>query len=405
MLRVCTLGKFSIIDDELEVCLDDDALRSDMLKKLITYLVSHREHPITVQELSDALWQEDETDNPAGALKNLMYRLRTVLKKYFGDQDFVLTSHGAYSWNPEVATELDAEAFENLVKEAKKTTDPFKSVELYEEAVEIYCGDFLENCADKHWMVTAATYYHSMFLTVVKKLSSLYLKSERYADMERICTYALRFDDVDEQIYCDLIRSLIRQQKNDLAIKNFDSAKKTLQDALGVTNPKKLAEVQKELLKMDKGSVVEKMQDIHEDMQEEIEPEGVFLCGYPVFREIYRLEARKMSRLGEAEYVLLLTAQLGEDVDDSNEQMNRFLIKQAMGQIEKTLKRTLRIGDVAAKYSDSQYVILLPTCTYESTVAVSQRIIAGFKGLQKGKKVTIKTDMEQVTEASTSLIK
>ena len=85
--------------------------------------------------------------------------------------------------------------------------------------------------------------------------------------------------------------------------------------------------------------------------------------------------------------------------------MNRFLIKQAMGQIEKTLKRTLRIGDVAAKYSDSQYIILLPTCTYESTVAVSQRIIAGFKGLQKSKKVFIKTDMEQVTESSTSLVK
>lgn len=405
MLRICTLGKFSIIDDELEVCLDDDALRSDMLKKLITYLVSHKERPNTVQELSDALWQEDETDNPTGALKNLMYRLRTVLKKYFGDKDFVITSHGAYSWNPEIATALDAEAFESLIKKAKTVEDTNEVVSLYEEAIDMYCGDFLENCADKHWMVTAATYYHSMYLTAVKKLASLYFKSERYADMERICTNALRFDNVDEQIYCDLIRSLIKQQKNDLAIKNFESAQKTLQEALGVTNPRKLAEVQKELLKMDKGSVVEKMQDIHEDMQEETEPEGVFLCGYPVFREIYRLEARKMSRLGEAEYVLLLTAKLCDDVDDSNEQMNRFLIKQAMGQIEKTLKRTLRIGDVAAKYSDSQYIILLPTCTYESTVAVSQRIIAGFKGLQKSKKVFIKTDMEQVTESSTSLVK
>jgi len=404
MLKICTLGKFSIVDKESGAYLDDDLLRSDMLKKLVAYLIGHREHPITVQELSEALWQEDETDNPTGALKNLMYRLRTVLKKFFGDQPYILTSLGAYSWNPEVEVELDTEMFEAAVTKANISDDLQEKITSYEKAIEIYRGDYLENCADKHWMVTSATFYHSMFLTAVKKLSALYYKEDKYAEMERICTYALRFDSVDEQIYCDLIKSLIRQQKNDLAIKNFDIAKKTLQEALGVTNTKKLGEVQKELLKMDKGAVVEKMQDIHGDMQEEAEPEGVFFCGYPVFREIYRLEARKIGRLGEAEYVLLLTIQLTDGIDDSNEQMRRFIVKQAMGQLEKTLKKTLRIGDVAAKYSESQYVILLPTCTYESTVAVADRIISSFKAIHKGKKVVIKTDMEQVTDAAFNIL-
>ncbi len=405
MIKICALGSFAIIDTDSGVCLDDDGLRSDMLKKLITYLVIHREHPVTVQELFGALWQDDETENPAGALKNLMYRLRAVMKKNFGDTTFVVTGSGTYSWNPQVETVLDVEEFEKNVKRSKASKDANEATRGFEEALEMYRGEFLENCADKHWMVTSATYYHSMYLTAVKRLATLYLKAERFADVENICTRALRFDDVDEQIYCDLIKSLIGQQKNELALKNFENAKKVLQDALGVRGTKKLAEVEKELLKMNKGAVVENIENIYDDMAEEEDVEGVYLCGYPVFREIYRVEARKMTRVAEAEHVLLLTAELGEEVDDSNEHMTRFLIKQAMGQLEKALKRTLRVGDIAARYSDTQFIVLLPSCTYEATKAVAKRVINDFKSLQRSKKVIVKPQMEQVESTPSVLVR
>ena len=405
MIKICALGSFAIIDIDSGVCLDDDGLRSDMLKKLITYLVIHREHPVTVQELFGALWQDDETENPAGALKNLMYRLRAVMKKNFGDTAFVVTGSGTYSWNPQVETVLDIEEFEKSVKKSKASKDADEATHGFEEALEMYRGEFLENCADKHWMVTSATYYHSMYLTAVKRLAALYLKAERFADVENICTRALRFDDVDEQIYCDLIRSLIGQQKNELALKNFENAKKVLQDALGVRGTKKLAEVEKELLKMNKGAVVENIENIYDDMAEEEDVEGVYLCGYPVFREIYRVEARKMTRVAEAEHVLLLTAELGEEVDNSNEHMTRFLIKQAMGQLEKALKRTLRVGDIAARYSDTQFIVLLPSCTYEATKAVAKRVINDFKSLQRSKKVIVKPQMEQVESTPSVLVR
>ena len=62
MLEVSTLGKFSVVGGD--AVLNDDILRSDMLKKLLIYILTHREHPITIQELAEALWQDEETDNP-----------------------------------------------------------------------------------------------------------------------------------------------------------------------------------------------------------------------------------------------------------------------------------------------------------------------------------------------------
>ena len=69
MLTVKSLGKFEITDGTN--ILNDEVIRSDMLKKLLIYMLTHREHSATIQDLSEALWQEDEVDNPTGALKNL----------------------------------------------------------------------------------------------------------------------------------------------------------------------------------------------------------------------------------------------------------------------------------------------------------------------------------------------
>lgn len=403
MLQVKSLGKFMIVDGE--VVLNDDILRSDMLKKLLIYILTHREHPVTTQELAEALWQEDETDNPAGALKNLMYRLRTIMKTTFGDSKFFITSTGAYAWNTEIEVFFDAEEFENLAKAGKQAATSEETVEKYEKALELYRGEFMDNVLDKHWAITLSTYYHSLFLTTTKELAELYLQKERYQEMERICMNGLRYDRVDEQLHAYYIMALIRQNKFELAMKNYEEACKVLYDALGVRNSAKLQEVQKELLKMNKSEAAERLEHIYEDMAEDGSPVGVYLCGYPVFREIYRLEVRKIGRLGEAEYVVLLTVELDAGTKSENDKMEQFLIKQAMKQLEEALKETLRIGDVAARYSDRQFVILLPTCTYESSVSVTKRIIANFNSKNKGKKISIKTDYEQVTAAKSAFVR
>lgn len=404
MLEVSSFGKFSVT--ERDAVLNDDVLRSDMLKKLFVYILTHREHPITVQELSEALWQEDETDNPAGALKNLMYRLRNILKAVFGNRKYILTSPGAYSWNAEIEVSFDAEKFEEYCNQAKRAVKDEDIIQNYERALGLYRGEFMDHILDMHWAVTLSTYYHSLFLTATKELAELYQRAGRYQDEERICINGLRFDKIDEQIHCYYIMALIRQDKFELAMKNYEEAARILYDVLGVRNSSKLQEVQKELLKMNREIAAEDMEYISEDMAENGEPVGVYLCGYPVFREIYRLEVRKNGRLGETEYVVLMTVEVNEGIRrNENEKMEKFLINQAMGQLEESLKQTLRIGDVAARYSDRQFVILLPTCTYESSVQVTKRVLNNFYDKNKGRKVTIKTDYEQVTASRSSLVR
>ena len=403
MLAVRTFGKFEI-SDGIQV-LNDETLRSDMLKKLLVYFLTHREHPIAIQELSEALWQEDEIDNPAGALKNLMYRLRTILKKNISDTTFILTCQGAYSWNTEVEVNLDIECFEVYYKKAKASSNAKEKTQNLECAIALYKGEFMENALDSHWAVTLATYYHSIFLNAVKMLDQLYIEEGRFQDAEDVSVYALKVDCVDEELYCYHIMALIKGGKYDLAMKRYEEAVKTLYDALGVRDPAKLQKVQKELLNMSRGKEAEVLEDIHNDMVEEEEPVGVYFCGYAVFREIYRLEVRKNSRLGESEYIVLFTVELGDNVKADNDKMKKFVIEQGMKNLKNTLKEVLRIGDVVARYSDSQFIVLLPTCTYESSVSVVKRVLTCFATIDKGKKIRIKTEFEQLSGRNSSFVR
>lgn len=117
MLSVNTLGKFQVINEE--DVLNDDNIRSAMMTKLLLYILIHRDQTLGTDEIASALWQEEEVENPAGALKNLMYRLRTLLKQHFGEGDFILTNRGSYYWNPDIKVVIDAEEFEKLVEKAR----------------------------------------------------------------------------------------------------------------------------------------------------------------------------------------------------------------------------------------------------------------------------------------------
>lgn len=381
--------------------MNSEVLHSDMLTKLLIYLLIHREQPVSVDALAEALWNEGETDNPAGALKNLMYRLRTILNKAFGTEDYILTSRGIYGWNPEKKVQIDIEEFEKLCQKAKKEKSESKQKADLEKAIALYHGDFMPRIMERHWVMTLSTYYHSMLNMAVKTLIEIYEKEESYEEVERLCMYSLELDPLDEWMHCTLINSLMKQKQNKLAMEHYNEATKLLREELGIRHSEQLEAMYKQLIQTSKGSEAEKIQNVHDDVIEKGVANGAYICGYPVFCEVYRIEARRIGRLGEAEYLALISLQLKEKhLSAEQEKMGRFLIEKGMNELEDILRHSLRGGDVASRYSDSQFVVLLPTCTYESCLSVSERILDRFYKKDKGNRIEITVDFEEVADAT-----
>lgn len=394
MITVNTLGKFQIMNEN--GILNDNNIRSAMLTKLLTYMIIHREQTLTSERIASALWKDEMVDNPVNALKNLMYRLRGILKKNLGEENLIITKPGTYCWNTEIELVLDVEVFERLCKKAKEAEskqDIAVAIEYYERAISLYHGEFMPLITDVHWIITENTYYHSIFISAIKDLGELYVEAKMYDELEKICNDALDHDNVNEELYYYLILSQMKQNKLQQALELYEKGCKILYNELGVRNPVRLQEIYKELLKRKKGIQVEMMEHVQEDMREE-NPQGAFFCGYPVFKEIYRLEMRKSIRLEQEKYILLLTIKI---CTKSSEEVEAFQMKKYMERMEQVLNYSLRLSDVVAKYSEAQFVVLLSFCTYECSSLVANRIISNFyKDNPQYKDIKIKVNIEEI---------
>lgn len=391
-LKIQLFGRFEMRNSE--GYLDEDKIRSEMLTKLLVYFFCHRNGNITVQELGEVLWPDDTSDNPAGALKNLMYRLRTIIKKEWGGKEFIMTGRGSYSWNPAYELEIDTEQFEEDCKMAAKAETDEDKILYYKRAVISYKGMFVPKLSGEYWVTSLATYYHSTYLAAVKKLADILSVYRRYEEMAQICSMAISLDNLDEELHCWFIKALIGQNKQNLAVEHYQKTVDLLYENLGIRPSKELRDVYEELLKQQHEQELD-LSKIQKELKADDSGKGAFLCEYGVFKKSYHLEIRRAGRLGMSIYLSLITlyptAKLAKDSD-----VYQSTMKAGMDLMQQVLLSSLRTGDVISKYSASQFIVMLPTCQYETATMVMERIQEKFYESDKKRKLVIRYSVDEI---------
>lgn len=391
-LNIRMFGKFQIENEN--GMLNKENMRSEMLTRLLAYMVSHREKDMTAQELIDVLWPDDQSDNPSGALKNLMYRLRKLMNRTWGeDGRYIITGRGAYQLNPELVVHVDIEEFEECCRQVFNSEDPAVQQENGKKAVELYQGMFLSELSSEYCVISIATYYHSIYLTMVKKLAALLEKEKQFTDVEEICAKAIQIEPLDEEIHCFLLRAMIADNKQKLASNHYKETVKLLYDSLGVRPSGEMETIYEEL---------QKIQHDHESnidiIQEELREEktsGAFFCEYGVFRKIYALESRSSSRLGISVHLALVSLYLDFQVSkDKNDYAS--LIGEGMKVLEDTLLKRLRSSDIVCRYSVNQFLVMLPACQYEDAKMVVNRLKDSFYKSGKTNKLLLQYSIDEL---------
>lgn len=229
--------KFSFSYHEREI--DSETMKSEKLVKLFAYLLSHYQRTVPSSELVDVLWYLDDVDNPIGALKNLIYRLRTLLKKEFGLTDFIITGKGSYSINPNYHLQIDTVIFEKYEALLKTSQKP----EYYEHLLESYTGKYLMEIKEDHSVLSKRVYYHSLFMDKTIEYAMLLEEQKEYEKMERIARQAIAIDNLEESIYEILIRSLYFQKQYKKAKDTYKTTTDLLYQTLGVKPSQSLLEL------------------------------------------------------------------------------------------------------------------------------------------------------------------
>ena len=380
--NISVFGSFQIdIDGHVAT---DELNRSKKMWNLLAYLVLNHNRSVSPSELVDALWPEEDSDNPTGALKTLLHRTRGILEPVFGKDIGLISSYrGAYSWNREITCKIDAEEFERLCMEAEHTGSKREKERLYSQAISLYRGDVLPKLSMEMWVVPISTHYHGLYLRAVKKYADLLLESKNYAQLANISTKALQVDQFDEDIHALLVQALLYQGNDAAALNAYETATDLLYRNLGVKPSERLRELYSEIMKVRK-SMETDLGVIQDALAEHAQIPGPFVCDFGFFKEAYRLEARRALRSGACIHLCLLTVTtyMGEAPEPEIQNVVMDLLLDC-------IKARLRRGDVVSRYSGAQYIIMLPNANLEDSDMVIKQILAVFRRKNMKKSIVV----------------
>lgn len=367
----------------------EETLHSNKLTRLLVYILVNRGSILKHQQLLEVLGI-DNSQNPENILKNLIYRMRKAMAE-LGDEKFICTTSGAYCWNPDIEVETDYEQYEAWIEALRTENDAQKRKNLSYKIIDNYRNNVSPKVAQETWLLPKTTWYQICCIEAIHSLCELLEAEGEWNELEIICSKAMTVDAFDEEIHCWLLKSMHGQKKYDLAIAQYEKSKKMFYENMGIQPSAELQEAFQDML-ADIGEDIKDVSNLLEEMQESERLDGAFICDYHIFRQIYRIEVRRTERSGMAEHMLLLTIRKKNSKNGSK--LTENVSSEGMDALELAIRCCLRSGDVAARYSTTQFVILLPMCSYESGVAVAERIQKYFK------KLTGKKGIELVWELS-----
>ena len=247
------------------------------------------------------------------------------------------------------------------------------------------------------WAVPISVHYHSLYLTTVKRYAELLEKNGMYAQMDSATADAITIESLDEDLHCLHIRSLIHQGKDSAALAHYEKATDLLYRNLGVRPSEALRELYTDMMKAQE-AIETDLGIIQQQLREAEAIPGAFVCEYGFFKMAYRLEARRAVRSGHSVFVALFTI-----FTNAGEIPELNILSTAMDQLLEALKNSLRKGDVVARYSGMQYVVMLPTLTYEDGERVMGRIANNFNKLNHRQSIKLHYKLQQLELAENDI--
>lgn len=370
-IKITMLGEFSVSYGEKTI--SENSKRSKKLWPLLQYLVAFHDRVVPQSELIELLWGDDKSDNPFGALKTQMHRLRTVLAELECDDAIIISSNGTYQLNPALQYAIDAESFESTFKASTVEQDKNHKLALLIKSINIYTGDFLVNSAYESWVVPITTYYRSLYTKATHMaIESLSLRGDLH-DIIAICSKALSIDPYDEIIHFHQIKALAQLGEQKSAQRQYEYVTNLLLTKFGVSPTKELLNLYDQTIKTKKDIEMD-IDIVIENLLEERKVEGAFFCEYQIFKHLYQLELRDSARTSKRISVCLLTVHTGEGGLPAQNPLNK-----AMERLSKSISSSLRGSDVYSRYSVSQFVVMLPETNDETGLLVMKRIEKNFK--------------------------
>jgi len=375
-LKIKMLGELSFTMGDKSI--SDSTGRANKVWLLLAYLFYNRKREITQNELVKLLWSgEEELESPSNTLKTMFHRVRRLfdeLEDGLGNNLF-FRKKGNVVFNSDIQCDVDCEKFEKLYNEGKNCQDKGKKLDFFTSAVDIYGvnGDFLPKQSNELWVISLSTYYHSIYVQVIKEMVAMLLEKQDYAKMADICAKAVKIEPYEKEFYYDYMNSLIKTGRSKDAADVYNDMSRRVFDEFGILPPEKIRALYREATSTI--NICEmNVSEILDQLRETGSVSGAYFCEYDFFKILYQSQARALERNGDVVQVCLLSI-----VSSDGGELSKRSLNTCLDNLDELIRASLRRSDVVSKCSLSQYIVMLPHANYEDGNMVIDRIVKKFK--------------------------
>lgn len=347
-IQIQLMGGFSIMVDGKPVLAALSQARK--LQQILQYLLLNCGRAVSHQELIANFWG-DGSDAEA-SLRAVMHRLRQMAAhEGSGLENCVLTGRGTYQWNPSLICRIDVREMERLAAEAQAAPADQRDA-LEQQMLELYRGRLLPDSQGESWVDRRQVELQALYKTALYHQIECARANGDMVKAEALSRRGLSVDIADERLYMEQILLLQTLGKTDEAAAVTEQAR--VRGYLH-TDDTGFGSLEASYQRMRKAE--EAMQRDANHIEEEIRlggsDSGAFICSYATFRSISRVQMRVSVRYNHP--LFLATISLIPPV--ARPAGGRTAA--AMQVLENVLMRTLRSSDVAARYSENRFVLLL----------------------------------------------
>ncbi|HEX2915212.1 MAG TPA: BTAD domain-containing putative transcriptional regulator [Chloroflexia bacterium] len=255
-LSILALGGFTVRRPDGSEISNRDWQR-EKARQLFQLLLTLRDKPLPKEQILDLLWPEsDFTAADAGfkvALNALTRALEPQRPSRTSSNYILKFGSGAslsYTLNlePECSW-FDAAEFEKLVRMGRQAEQaetasttltltgqhiPAKAVQYYNQAIELYRGDYLPACLYDDWAAPERERLLSLFLTTTERLAQAMAAQEDWERCLTLCRLILTRDNCWEEAYRLTMQAYQRLGNRAAALRSYERCATALSDELGI---------------------------------------------------------------------------------------------------------------------------------------------------------------------------
>jgi len=240
-------GSPRILIDDNEV--PEDAWKTIKAKKVLFYLLLHRNEKVVFDSLIAAIWPDASHKSARYNLRKARQHIRQAIKKAgIGITDLIAVKKDLYQISPGISVELDIERFQNLVALCKNLKSDDAKLKVYlQKALSIYKQGFAFGWYDP-WVEELRRYYQNLYEDCLIMLADFYYRKHKFKDAVGWYKKLLSLNFYNEEYHRRLMLSYVCIGAYQEMERDFKELKKRLKKELRIFPQEETAALYKSLM-------------------------------------------------------------------------------------------------------------------------------------------------------------